>query len=47
MTNFNILIADDHPIYRVGLTNIIKNGFPNLVIFEANTGIEALEIINT
>lgn len=47
MTNFNILIADDHPIFRVGLTNIIKNGIPNLVIFDANSGIEALEIIHT
>lgn len=47
MTNLNILIADDHPIFRLGLANIIKTGFSNLVIFDANTGLEALEIIHT
>lgn len=39
-----ILVSDDHPIFRIGLINIIKKEFPNVLILEADNGVRALEI---
>ena len=40
-----LLIADDHPIFRKGLKGIILESFPDIEIFEAQNGTEAIEII--
>ena len=45
MTNLKILVADDHPIFRIGLCNVIQSGIINSILFEADNGIKALEII--
>lgn len=45
MTDLKILVADDHPIFRIGLCNVIQNGFLNSNLFEADNGIKAWEII--
>lgn len=45
MTNLNILVADDHPIFRIGLCNVIQSGILNSNLFEADNGIKAWEII--
>lgn len=40
-----LLIADDHPIFRKGLKGTILEAFPEIKIFEAQDGAEAIEII--
>ena len=45
MTNLKILVADDHPIFRLGLCNVIQSGITNSMLFEADNGIKAWEII--
>jgi DNA-binding NarL/FixJ family response regulator len=45
MTNLKILVADDHPIFRIGLCNVIQIGIENSMLFEADNGIKAWEII--
>lgn len=40
-----VLIADDHPILRKGLIEILHDAFQTLTYFEASNGIEALQII--
>lgn len=45
MTNLKILVADDHPIFRIGLCNVIQIGITNSMLFEADNGIKAWEII--
>ena len=47
MTNLKILVADDHPIFRVGLCSVIKAGIVEAEIKEADNGIKAWEIIST
>jgi DNA-binding NarL/FixJ family response regulator len=41
----NILLTDDHPIYRKGLIEIIQNKYPDFVILEAEDGEMAQNII--
>jgi two-component system nitrate/nitrite response regulator NarL len=41
MTKLKILVADDHPIFRVGLCNVIQSGISNSILFEADNGIKA------
>lgn len=43
----NILVADDHPIFRIGLCNVIQNGFKDSHVFEADNGMLAWEIIQS
>jgi len=43
--NIKLLIADDHPIFRKGLKSVILESFPEIEIFEAQNGTEAIEII--
>lgn len=45
MTNLKILVADDHPIFRIGLCNVIQSGILNSRLFEADNGTIAWEII--
>ncbi len=40
-----LLVADDHPIFRKGLKGIILESFPDIEIFEAQNGTEAIDII--
>jgi DNA-binding NarL/FixJ family response regulator len=40
-----LLIADDHPIFRKGLKGIILESFPEIDIFEAQNGTEAIDTI--
>lgn len=40
-----LLVADDHPIFRKGLAGVILESFPEIEIFEAQNGKEAIEII--
>lgn len=45
MTKLKILVADDHPIFRVGLCSVIGAGLVEAVIREADNGVNAWEII--
>jgi two-component system, NarL family, response regulator NreC len=40
-----ILVADDHPIFRKGLIDIIKSAVPDSDIIEAENGLQAAEKI--
>jgi DNA-binding NarL/FixJ family response regulator len=40
-----LLIADDHPIFRKGLIDILRGAFPDVEISECDNGTEALSII--
>ena len=40
-----LLIADDHPIFRKGLKDILESSFPKIQIIECKNGREALEAI--
>lgn len=42
-----LLIADDHPIFRKGLMDILQQSFPGARLIEAETGNTALEKIKT
>jgi DNA-binding NarL/FixJ family response regulator len=40
------LIADDHPIVRKGIVQLLKDAFPKMKTEEVNSGIEAVKKIN-
>ena len=40
-----LLIADDHPIFRMGLKDILNNVFPKAKIYECHNGAEAIDAI--
>lgn len=40
-----IVIADDHPIFRKGLAEIIKEKYPEVEIEEAHDGEEAIQLV--
>lgn len=42
-----LLIADDHPIFRKGLIEILRPSFPNALIIDCENGNETLEKIRT
>ncbi len=31
---YNILVADDHPLFREAICNVIRSGFPGCTILE-------------
>lgn len=41
----SLLIADDHPIFRMGLKDILHRVFPKATIYECHDGTEALKNI--
>lgn len=41
-----VLIVDDEPIHRRGLTNMIKTLRPDYLISDAKNGVEALEYLD-
>ena len=47
MTTLKILVADDHPIFRIGLCSVIKAGIIESEIREADNGVSAWDIIMT
>jgi len=47
MANIQVLIADDHPIVRNGIRNILEPAVGISVVGEAETGQQALEMIET
>ncbi len=42
-----VLIADDHPVVRVGLRNMLQTNGQMKVIAEAKDGVEALNMVRT
>lgn len=38
-----LLIADDHPIFRKGLIDLLQTAFPNVAITECHNGTEAID----
>jgi DNA-binding NarL/FixJ family response regulator len=40
-----LLIADDHPIFRKGLIDLLQNAFPKVKIIECHNGAEAFDNI--
>ena len=44
---YNVLIVDDEPAHRRGLTQVLNRIRPNYLLFEAKDGIDAEIIINT
>lgn len=45
MKGIKILVADDHPIFRIGLCNVIKQSIIDCELFEADNGASASEIL--
>ncbi len=41
-----VLVADDHPIFRVGIVEIIRQGRGFKVVGEAGNGVDAIGLIN-
>ena len=41
---YNLLIADDHPLFREAICNVIRSGFPQCSIIETDNLDSALEI---
>ena len=47
MKGIKILVADDHPIFRLGLCNVIREAIKDCEIFEADNGSVASEIFKS
>jgi DNA-binding NarL/FixJ family response regulator len=47
MTKIRVLLADDHPLVREGLRNLLTKNVGMEIVGEANDGIEALELVQT
>src|SRR5215471_4858900 len=46
-TPIRVLIADDHPVVRIGLRNMLQSDPMIKVIAEAKDGVEALHMVRT
>lgn len=44
-SDLHILIVDDHPIYKTGLTTVLKRTLGTVTVSEANNGLEAIEVV--
>ncbi len=42
----SIVIADDHPLLLEGVASVIKKELKNVIIYKANNGLEALQLVN-
>ena len=47
VTPIKVLIADDHPVVRIGLRNMLQSDSQIKVIAEAKDGVEALHMVRT
>ncbi len=47
VTPIKLLIADDHPVVRIGLRNMLQSDSQIKVIAEAKDGVEALHMVRT
>ncbi|MCB0196120.1 MAG: response regulator transcription factor [Anaerolineae bacterium] len=47
MANIRVLLADDHPLAREGLRNLLNKAIEIEVVGEANNGTEALEMVDS
>jgi two-component system nitrate/nitrite response regulator NarL len=47
VTPIKVLIADDHPVVRVGLRNMLQSDGQIKVVAEAKDGVEALHMVRT
>jgi DNA-binding NarL/FixJ family response regulator len=45
MTNIRVLLADDHPVTRNGIRNLLEQGAGITVVGEANDGAETLQLV--
>ncbi len=45
MTNIRVVLADDHPIVRAGIRNLLEKASDIEVVGEAHDGIEALRLV--
>ncbi|MFB1010040.1 MAG: DNA-binding response regulator, partial [Thiopseudomonas sp.] len=41
---YNILIADDHPLFREAICSVIRSGFPDCQLIETDNLDSALDI---
>ncbi len=44
--NLKIVIADDHPLLLEGIISVIIKEIPNVELFKANNGAEALQLVS-
>jgi DNA-binding NarL/FixJ family response regulator len=42
--SYRVLIVDDHPLMRAGIRTLLEKTMPNLTIFEAVDGLDAVEL---
>ena len=47
INTINVLIADDHTIFRQGLVSLLKNEETITIVGEARNGIEVVEVVNS
>ena len=47
VTPIKVLIADDHPVVRIGLRNMLQADTQIKIVAEAKDGIEALHMVRT
>lgn len=45
--SMHVLILDDHPLLRRAIGQVIQGSFPSVVVHEASTGEEALQILGS
>jgi DNA-binding NarL/FixJ family response regulator len=47
VTPIKVLIADDHPVVRIGLRNMLQADPQMQIVAEAKDGVEALNMVRT
>ncbi len=46
MEQIRVVLADDHPVMRMGIRNLLSRSEDILVVAEAGNGIEAIRLVN-